>query len=995
MKIFILTINIFSTLLAYSVFLRSFISPKKTLDDTSSHENVFQKLHSNDVHPISNVYRKMFSEMIYEKVVVVLIDALRVDFAGGEQMPFLQSKKELDGMNSFVAIVKPPTVTLPRIKALTTGSIPGFVDVVMNFGSSSLTEDNVVTQMKHHGKKMVFYGDDTWLNLFPDHFVRYEGTTSFFVTDYTEVDNNVTRYLEKELSELDFDMMVLHYLGLDHIGHIAGPFSPLIGPKLKEMDDIIRNIYQELSKNDVPSLVIVCGDHGMSDQGGHGGATESEIKVPVIFLRTGEISSQKKKKDIPVHEIEQIDLAPTLSLLLGTPIPKNNIGTVVTDVFAGFDIQQKLVALMVNGLQVSEVLQHNVADYELDKGYQLYTRTHKSFVTWINSNMSTAVSLEQGFNLRKQFEDSIKLMSTKVSSSITQYDGYGLVVSIVLLWLILFTLVSMDRNNRQEWLSWQVFLIVLLIGTFSHMTVCTSDWIHSDLLCDSTVLSRGLQLSMLGIFAVMMTCLICSFVGGSVLVILFSTFKNICRRGTISILLQTGTVIHTLSLLSSSFVEEEHQTWYFFIITIHILIIKNMCEQIFQLKHNKTLNISQKENSLYETEPVKYGLKSDSLKEYQLPNTDNVVERDFKEIHLLHSKVYHNKNSCSNEKQVCTLREEPIPSIRNIAMVIVVLFLYRLMRSWNQTGNKWLNIPDIGDWLIRPENVYLLSVLVAVSILVVFLCKLMWMSILQQFIYSIGLLCVYLHKSANGSLVQILSPSDKNGCLEAQIVYTSLLLYILVSVWNKFQHDKAKYYKISSEVHTAFILLLLVLSRPHNIILVAMMVVQDLLIELHIWPNLKFSISDWTLYFLWMSQGTFFYQGNSNSISTVDVSAGYIGLHDYQPIIVGCLLTLSSYGGIIFWMLSLLKLIYWKSHQDKDKDNKSTIRRVKNSLLECVHVVCLFRALPLSVYTVLVTFMRYHLFVWTVFSPKLLYEGMLTVVLSVISFILLLCNIIL
>lgn len=54
--------------------------------------------------------------------------------------------------------------------------------------------------------------------------------------------------MEKELSELDFDMMVLHYLGLDHIGHIAGPFSPLIGPKLKEMDDIIRNIYQELSK---------------------------------------------------------------------------------------------------------------------------------------------------------------------------------------------------------------------------------------------------------------------------------------------------------------------------------------------------------------------------------------------------------------------------------------------------------------------------------------------------------------------------------------------------------------------------------------------------------------------------------------------------------------------------------------------------------------------------------------------------------------------------
>lgn len=41
---------------------------------------------------------------------------------------------------------------------------------------------------------MVQYGDDTWERLFPDMFVRYEGTSSFFVADYTEVDNNVTRH---------------------------------------------------------------------------------------------------------------------------------------------------------------------------------------------------------------------------------------------------------------------------------------------------------------------------------------------------------------------------------------------------------------------------------------------------------------------------------------------------------------------------------------------------------------------------------------------------------------------------------------------------------------------------------------------------------------------------------------------------------------------------------------------------------------------------------
>ena len=72
-------------------------------------------------------------------------------------------------------------------QALTTGGIPGFVDVVLNFDSSALLEDNLISQLHRAGRKMVFYGDDTWMRLFPQHFMRTDGTTSFFVTDYTEV----------------------------------------------------------------------------------------------------------------------------------------------------------------------------------------------------------------------------------------------------------------------------------------------------------------------------------------------------------------------------------------------------------------------------------------------------------------------------------------------------------------------------------------------------------------------------------------------------------------------------------------------------------------------------------------------------------------------------------------------------------------------------------------------------------------------------------------
>ena len=79
-----------------------------------------------------------------------------------------------------------------------------------------------------------------------------------------QVDLNVTRHLEVELSRDDWDITILHYLGLDHIGHLAGPSSPLVKPKLDEMSDVIKRVYEELVekpwKNGYPPMVTKLSD---------------------------------------------------------------------------------------------------------------------------------------------------------------------------------------------------------------------------------------------------------------------------------------------------------------------------------------------------------------------------------------------------------------------------------------------------------------------------------------------------------------------------------------------------------------------------------------------------------------------------------------------------------------------------------------------------------------------------------------------------------------
>jgi ethanolaminephosphotransferase len=78
---------------------------------------------------------------------------------------------------------------MPRVKAITTGSIPSFLDVILNFAESDTTstlsdQDTWLAQMKlkEDGKGLIMYGDDTWLKLFPHTFARADGTSSFFVS---------------------------------------------------------------------------------------------------------------------------------------------------------------------------------------------------------------------------------------------------------------------------------------------------------------------------------------------------------------------------------------------------------------------------------------------------------------------------------------------------------------------------------------------------------------------------------------------------------------------------------------------------------------------------------------------------------------------------------------------------------------------------------------------------------------------------------------------
>ncbi|XP_042528704.1 GPI ethanolamine phosphate transferase 2 isoform X3 [Dipodomys spectabilis] len=803
---------------------------------------------------------------LFSKAVIMLIDALRDDFVFGSKgvkyMPYTTYLMEKGASHSFVAKAEPPTVTMPRIKALMTGSLPGFVDVIRNLNSPALLEDNVIRQAKAAGKRIIFYGDETWVKLFPKHFMEYDGTTSFFVSDYTEVDNNVTRHLDRVLKRGDWDILILHYLGLDHIGHISGPNSPLIGHKLSEMDSILMKIHTSLLSKEretlSPNLLVLCGDHGMSETGSHGASSTEEVSTPLLLIssaferRPGEIRHTK--------HVQQTDLAATLATGLGLPIPKDSVGSLLFPVVEGKPMREQLRFLHLNTVQLSKLLQENVPSYEKDPGFEQFKMAEKLHGNWVKLHLeenNSDVLLGLGTKVLRQYLGALKTLSLSLSTQVAQYDIYSMVVGTV-----------------------------VVLENVAHPS---SGWSEVDHL------------------------------------------------------LLLGTVGHVLSLGASSFVEEEHQTWYFLVNTLCLALSQETCRSYFlgdSCEPPRAFHVEQQPEGAIVTLRESTGDEgAEPVREGEGPSQPQ-TQRGHKQWAVLASPW-------------------------------LVLICCRLLRSLNQTGVQGAHRPDFGHWLTSSEHKVQLSGLAALSLLAIFMLVQRGCSTVSKAALALGLLGVFCYRSAIGNVLFPWQPDNKSitkGIIEARFVYVFVLGILFTGTKDLLKSQViAADFKIKTiglwEIYSGLVLLAALLLRPHNLPVLAFSLLIQTLMTKFIWKPLKHDAAEVTVMHYWFGQAFFYFQGNSNNIATIDVSAGFVGLDTYMEVPATFLTVFGTYVGPVLWASHLAHFL------SSATSSGSALR----CACFCYALIC---SVPVATYIILVTSLRYHLFIWSVFSPKLLYEGM-------------------
>ena len=124
-----------------------------------------------------------------------------------------------------------------------------------------------------------------------------------------------------------------------------------MGDKLVQMNKVLTEIFE---KSHPDTLVIVMGDHGMDKKGDHGGDSFQEMNAGLFFYSKTPFLAPSYHQNLQIalkgvleldreydiftemkgdRTVQQIDLVPTLSALMGLGIPFGNLGTIIPEFF--------------------------------------------------------------------------------------------------------------------------------------------------------------------------------------------------------------------------------------------------------------------------------------------------------------------------------------------------------------------------------------------------------------------------------------------------------------------------------------------------------------------------------------------------------------------------------------------------------------------------------------------------------------------------------------
>jgi ethanolamine phosphate transferase 2 subunit G len=158
-------------------------------------------------------------------------------------------------------------------------------------------------------------------------------------------------------------------------------------PKQREMDGIVREIYEAMEKysHHEKTLLVLAGDHGMNAGGNHGGSGPGETEPALVFASPRfKAMINRREYECPTlpkagtefhyyTKIEQSDLGAALSSMMALPIPKNSLGVLMPELGGLWSDRSRLQLLLQNARQMLHIIRAKYSGDEFDRAAEVHS----------------------------------------------------------------------------------------------------------------------------------------------------------------------------------------------------------------------------------------------------------------------------------------------------------------------------------------------------------------------------------------------------------------------------------------------------------------------------------------------------------------------------------------------------------------------------------------------------------------------------------------------
>ncbi|XP_017009067.2 GPI ethanolamine phosphate transferase 1 [Drosophila takahashii] len=246
----------------------------------------------------------------------------------------------------------------------------------------------------------------------------------------------------------------------DIAAHRFKPHSKKFYKKLQHTQKGIRTTYELFERvfNDSRTAYLMTSDHGMSNDGNHGGGSILEIETPLFMWGAGvsrpEVDPDGNFPTKPnISEVDQTQLAPLMSALIGLPPPMNNMALMPVG-YLNVSEEYEVKALHLNILQLLSqakilIRRHESAIFYkwLPKFEALNLQQIEGFSVKLNALMAQG-NMKEAMEICQEFGT----LAQKCMAYYHQYYQLPLMVATTVSYLIWFycLLLQLTRLSKEE-----------------------------------------------------------------------------------------------------------------------------------------------------------------------------------------------------------------------------------------------------------------------------------------------------------------------------------------------------------------------------------------------------------------------------------------------------------------------------------------------------------------------------------------------------------------